>query len=492
MKRLRLLLLWVLVVVGTLATASIPAWSDDAKPSGGAPVFVIPISGTVEPGMAAFLRRALSDIEGRPAALIVVEMDTFGGRVDAALEMVDTLVHQPQARTVALVTQKAISAGALIALACNRLVMRHHTTIGDCAPIIYSEEGPKVVGEKFQSPLRAKFRTLARKNGYPVALAEAMVTAEMEVLAVTIDGETRYMETRDFEELDERTRERVESKITVVPEGELLTMDDTEAQELGFSAMSVSGLEEMLDRMELSGHPVERLGQSWSESLVRTIASIAPILMAIGLAALYMEFQAPGFGVPGIVGILALALVFFNQYLVGLADYTELLLIVIGLLLLGFEMFVIPGFGIAGIAALLVISAGLLLSLQDFVLPDPEFPWQQELLIRNLTQVLAAVVAAIVASIVGVRYLLPQSSRVVAGPYLEATLQEARDLSDQTRSVQVGDTGRALSFLRPSGKADIAGELLDVISEAEFIEKDATIRVVDVRGNRIVVERKPD
>ncbi|MCG6895276.1 MAG: serine protease [Desulfobacteraceae bacterium] len=472
--------------------ASVPAWTVGANPGGGAPVFVIPISGTVEPAMAAFLQRTLRDIEGRPAALIVVEMDTFGGRVDAALEMVDTLVHGPKAKTVALVTQKAISAGALIALACNRLVMRHHTTIGDCAPIIYSQEGPKMVGEKFQSPLRAKFRTLARRNGYPVALAEAMVTAEMEVLAVTIDGETRYMEAQDFEELDEETRQRVESKSTVVPKGELLTMDDAEARQFGFSSMSVSGLDEMLERMELSGHPVERLDQSWSESLVRTIASIAPILMAIGLAALYMEFQAPGFGAPGIIGILALGLVFFNQYLVGLADYTELLLIVIGLLLLGFEMFVIPGFGIAGITALLVISAGLLLSLQDFVLPDPEFPWQQELMIRNLTQVLAAVVAAIVASIVGVRYLLPKSSRLVSGPYLDATLQEARDLSDQTRTVQVGDTGLALSFLRPSGKADISGELLDVISEAEFIEKDTPIRVVDVRGNRIVVERKAD
>ena len=130
-------------------------------------LYVIPISGEVEPGMAAFLKRALNDIPDTPDTVIVVEMDTFGGRVDSALEMVDALLNIKNAKTIAYVTNKAISAGALISLAANQLVMKNNTTLGDCAPITFTNEGPKMMGEKFQSPLRAKFRTLAKRNGYP-------------------------------------------------------------------------------------------------------------------------------------------------------------------------------------------------------------------------------------------------------------------------------------------------------------------------------------
>ncbi|MBD3393885.1 MAG: serine protease, partial [Chitinivibrionales bacterium] len=143
-------------------------------------VFVVPVTGNVDPGMAAFIARGAREASTEADALLVIEMDTFGGRVDAALQIVDTLLNTP-VETVAFVKTKAISAGALIALSCRRLVMKHTTTIGDCAPIALSNEGPRMLGEKFQSPLRAKFRTIARRNGYPETLAESMVTADMQV-----------------------------------------------------------------------------------------------------------------------------------------------------------------------------------------------------------------------------------------------------------------------------------------------------------------------
>jgi membrane-bound serine protease (ClpP class) len=149
-------------------------------------VYVIPIAGEVGPGLASFLERAIRDSDNVPENIYVLEMDTFGGRVDSALQIVDLLINVPKAKTIAFVKTKAISAGALIALACRELVMRPNTTLGDCAPITYSSEGVQVMGEKFQSPLRAKFRTLARRNGYPPTLAEAMVTAEMEVYRVEL------------------------------------------------------------------------------------------------------------------------------------------------------------------------------------------------------------------------------------------------------------------------------------------------------------------
>jgi membrane-bound serine protease (ClpP class) len=454
-------------------------------------VVVIPVSGEIEPGIAAFLKRALMEVPDTPDTLIVVEMNTFGGRVDSALEMVESLIQIKQARTIAYVSDKAISAGALISLACNQLVMKHHTTIGDCAPITYSKEGPQMMGEKFQSPLRAKFRTLAKRNGYPPALAEAMVTADMEIYRVKIDGRVEYIDGLEYEELSKRDKARISEKRTVVAKGELLTMDDSEAHELGFSSMSVGGIDEMLAKMGVTGYALQRIEESWSENLVSLMVAISPILMLIGLGALYLEIKSPGFGVPGIVGILCLALVFFNQYLVGLADYTELLILITGIILLGFEMFVIPGFGIAGIAGIICITAALLLGFQDFVIPDPRLPWQKELLVDNLLKVTASVVGAFVAALAVLRYVFPRISRAVHGPYLSATLADARfDLPAEETGIQAGRTGTAVTLLRPSGKAKIDGVVYDVVSQADFIPKGSRIRVLKISGTRIIVVRE--
>ncbi len=453
-------------------------------------VFVIPAHGSVEPGMAAFIERALERANEDPEALVVLEMDTFGGRVDSALEIVDAIVNIPRGQTIAYVSKKAISAGALIALACNRLAMNHHTTIGDCAPITYSNEGPKMMGEKFQSPLRAKFRSLARRNGYPEALAESMVTAEMIVYRVVMDGETRYMDAVTWEDLPEETKKAVVRKETVVAEGELLTMDDAEAEELGFSEMSAGDIPEMLARMGIENPRIQRVEEVWSETFVRFISTVAPVLMLIGLAALYMELQAPGVGLPGAVGVICLGLVFFNQYLVGLADHTEMILLALGVLMMGYEIFVLPGFGVAGFSGIALIALSMVLAMQNFVLPDPRMPWQMDLLITNLAIVLSAFVAAFISSMLVMRYVFPSMSRYVRqGPYLVKNLGACRADSTESVLARPGDEGVAVTLLRPSGKVRIGGETVDAISEATFLEKGATVRVMAIRGNHVIVER---
>jgi membrane-bound serine protease (ClpP class) len=455
-------------------------------------VVVIPLAGTVDPGMAAYIKRALSTAASEPESLYIIEMDTFGGRVDSALQIVDTLLAAPEGKTIAYVKTKAISAGALIALACSRLFMKNNTTIGDCAPITYSNEGPKMLGEKFQSPLRAKFRTLAKRNGYPETLAEAMVTAEMTVYAVKMNGKTVYLDAQAFEDLSPDEKEKVVSKKTVVAEGELLTMDDTEAKELGFSESSVENIDDLLKRLELEKVERVRFEESWSETMVRFIGSIAPYLLMIGLAALYVEIKAPGFGVPGIIGITCLALVFLSQYMVGLADYTELLLLILGVTLLGFELFVLPGFGITGIAGLLFITAGAILALQDFVIPDPSFPWEAELLTKNVLHVLGALFMAIIIALVFLSYVLPKLSIVMDGPYLNTTLKNSRADSMETMKANVGDIGVALTFLRPSGKIKIDNNVFDVITEGEFLEKGTFVKISEIKGNRIIVSRNTE
>jgi len=453
-------------------------------------VFVVPIKGEVGPSMAAFIQRVFRDASGSPDSFFILEMDTFGGRVDSALQIVDVLLDISRRKTIAFVRNKAISAGALIALACHELVMRPNTTIGDCAPITYANEGPKMMGEKFQSPLRAKFRTLAKRNGYPQVLAESMVTAEMEVYQVEMNNKIFYMDSLAFTDLTQKEKEKVISKKTVVAKGQLLTMDDKEALHYGFSKMSVSNIEDMFTQMGIDDYEIIRLEKNWSERLGALISSIAPVLMIIGLAALYIELRAPGFGIPGITGILCLGLVFLNQYLVGLADYTELLLIVLGIALLGMEIFVIPGFGMAGISGLICIGAGMILSFQDFIVPDPSFPWQKEILTENIIQILGSFIAAFIISLLFLRYIFPRLETIVEGPYLSTTLANSRAQSEDVRMLHVGNSGVAMTFLRPTGKARFGNEMHDVLTEGEFIEKDTPLVVAAIKGNRIIVARK--
>ncbi len=455
-------------------------------------VYVVPIAGEVGPGLASFLERAIRDSDNLPQNIYVLEMDTFGGRVDSALQIVDVLINVPKAKTIAFVKNKAISAGALIALACRELVMRPNTTLGDCAPITYSSEGVQVMGEKFQSPLRAKFRTLARRNGYPPTLAEAMVTEEMEVHRVELDGKVLYIDSQALADLSPAEKESIISQKTVVPQGELLTMDDEEALQFGFSKMSAATIDIMLAEMGIGDYEIIRIEQNWSEKLGTLIARFAPLLMLIGMAALYTELKAPGFGVPGLVGIVCLGLVFLNQYLVGLADYTELLLISIGIVLLAMEVFVFPGFGLAGIGGMFLIGIGMVLSFQDFVVPDPSFPWQQQLLISNIIKVTGSLVVALVTALFVLRYIMPRLGTVVAGPYLGTTLADSRAVSTETTTLSIGDAGVALTMLRPAGKGLFHNEMYDVLTEGEFIDKGTALIIREIKGNRIIVAVKGD
>ncbi len=458
--------------------------------SSGRKVYVIPIFGTVDAGMAAFMERAYQQVSKDPCGLVVIKIDTFGGRVDSALEIVDILLRIPEDRSIAFVDKKAISAGALIALACGDLVMRPATTIGDCAPISYTQEGVEMKGEKFQSPIRAKFRALAKRNGYPELLAEAMVTPEKVVYAVEMDGKRLFMDAHDYEDLRPADKERITSKKTVVAEGELLTMDASEALDLGFSKMTADGVDEMLREMGIEDYDQVPIEQTWSETMVRFIESIAPVLLMIGLAALYMEMKAPGFGLPGIIGITCLAIVFLNQYLVGLADYLELLIIVLGLILVGIEVFVLPGFGVAGFAAVICIAVGMILAFQGFVLPDPAVPWEGELLLHNIAVVIGAYLAAFLIVLFFLRYVLPLFSSSREGPYLKTSLKDAHADSSETGRIQVGDAGVALTYLRPAGKANFHDDLFDVVTEGEFMPKGTPIIVSAVKGNRIIVSRR--
>ena len=455
-------------------------------------IFVVPVEGDVEPAMAEFISRALREASEYPDALIILEMDTFGGRVDAAFQIVDTILNAPRGKTIAFVKTKAISAGSLIALACSELVMKPNTTIGDCAPIAITNEGPQMLGEKFQSPLRAKFRTLAKRNGFPEVLAEAMVSPDMAVFKVTMHDSSFYIDSAGLADLSPDVKKAVTDKKTIVKKGQLLTMDDVEAKQLGFSKMSVGSIEALLAARHIADYQIVRYRENWSEALVRFISLIGPVLLIIGFAALYIEYKTPGLIVPGIIGALCLGLVFFGQYMVGLATYTELLIIVLGVILMGIEIFVLPGFGIAGVAGIGCIVIGLILSFQDFVIPSPSMPWQLKELVGNIGRVLGSFIVAFMGGILFIRFVIPSFSKVVQGPYLSATLESSHADSDAIVDVKEGDEGEVVTSLRPSGKARIGDRVFDVVTEGGFIEKGAGIVVITISRSKIIVSRKKE
>jgi len=440
--------------------------------------------------MAAYIKRALEEIKDETDAVFVFKMDTFGGRVDAALDIVDMISNIPKGKTIAFVEKRAISAGALIALSSNLLFMKENTIIGDCAPIIQTQKGQEMAGEKVQTVLRAKFRALAKKNNYPVVLAQSMVTIDMEVYEVVMDGQKTVMGKKAYDDLTEDEKKQIKSKKTIVAKGELLTMHDAEAFDLGFSKKTVKDINEALSFLGYESLDIITINESWSESFVRFLQPFLPILMLIGIGAIYTEIKAPGFGIPGITGIICLGLVFFSQYLVGLADYTELLLLLVGVLLLGVEVLVLPGFGAAGISGLIAIAAGLVLSFQGFVVPDPSLPWEGTLLIKNLAQVLGSFMFAFLISLFMIRFVLPRLSKIVKGPYLEATLSQSHVDATTALSVKPGDTGIAYSFLRPSGKIMINNKKIDAITQGEFIDQGTIVVIDRIDRNRVIVKPK--
>lgn len=298
------------------------------------------------------------------------------------------------------------------------------------------------------------------------------------------------MDASKFGELTEGEKKGLQKR-TVVSKGELLTMDDAEALEYGFSKATAGSLETVFEKLGIAPVSVTRIEQTWSESMVRFIDSILPFLLMIGLGCLYVEIKTPGFGIPGYIGIICLTLVFLNQYLVGMADYIEFLLLLAGAALMFIEMFVLPGFGIAGYTALLLITAGLVLALQGFVIPAPDAPWEAEIFIENIIEVLGSLIFAVIAGLLFLRFVMPKIPQPSdGGAFLKKTLANARVETDNASIVRPGDEGIAKTTLRPSGKAVFSGNVVDVVTYGEFIQKGTPVKVSEVRDNRVIVEKK--
>jgi membrane-bound serine protease (ClpP class) len=439
------LLLWASLLV------AVPLHAQASRPV----VYVIAIDGTIDLGLAPFLARTLREAESAGAAAVLLDINTLGGRVDAALAIRDTLISSP-VRTIAFIAPRAISAGALIALASETTVIASGGTIGAAMPVSGGTGPPQAADEKTVSYLRKEFGATAERRGRPAAFAEAMVDADVEIP-------------------------------DVIGKGKLLTLTATEALRHKVVEHQANTREEALVAVGLAGAQLRVMSATWAETLVRGVTHpvISSLLMTVGLLGILIELRTPGFAVPGSLGVLSLGLFFWGHWLVQLAGWEELLLVGVGLVLVGLEIFVIPGFGVAGLAGIGALMAGLGLML---VGAGATFA----VVVGALGQVALALVLAIAAALVLLRLLprLPFGRQLVLETDMDAADGYA-SAPPQDRLL-LGHSGYALSPLRPSGLAMIDRHRVDVVSDGSYIEAGARVEVTRVNGNRIVVRAMDD
>ncbi|MGH7461203.1 MAG: NfeD family protein [Longimicrobiales bacterium] len=412
-------------------------------------VYRIPIRGVIELGLAPFVERSIRDAERQNAAAIILELETPGGRVDAAQRVVRAL-QDTRIPTYAFVNQHAFSAGAFIALAADGIYMRPGSVMGAATPV--DQTGTKAP-EKIVSAMRSEMRALAQLRGLDPAVAEGMVDETIEVPGVK-------------------------------PRGQLLTLTDREAVRLRY-AVAAGDIPAVLQSIGAAGATVITAHTNWAENLVRFLTNpmVAPLLLSLGFLGLIVELKAPGLGLAGATGLVCLGLFFGSHYLVGLAGLEEILVLIVGAALIIVEAFVLPGFGVFGIAGIIAILGSVYLSLVGSLSTPTDHGMAAAILSTALLVVLVGA-WAIVRS-------LPRSGRFARSGLMlgNATDRETGYISATVRTELVGSTGVALTDLRPSGTAEVGDERLDVVADGEWISAGTPIKVVRSEGYRHIVKR---
>ncbi|MGP0593120.1 NfeD family protein [Nitrospira sp. T9] len=419
-------------------------------------VFVAPIEGVIDLGLAPFVQRVLDEATAAGAKAVILEINTFGGRVDAAVLIRDALLNS-KVLTVAFINKRAISAGALISLASEKIAMADGGTIGAATPVQIGLPGSPAqpVEEKTVSYMRKEFRATAEQRNRPPLVAEAMVDADVVVP-------------------------------DLIGKGKLLTLTTKEALQADIADFQANSLEAVLESVNLADADIRYASETWAESLVRFLTHpvVSSLLMTVGILGIMLEMRMPGFGVPGALGLISLALFFWGHGLVQLAGLEEFLLVGLGLILVGLEIFVIPGFGIAGILGIMALMGGLGLSLIG-----TGATWDS--MLSALGQVAFSILVAIIATLILLRYFprLPYGRRLILETNLQA--QEGYESSPEADHRWLGKQGIAMSDLHPSGIARFDRERVDVVSDGTFIDAGQPLEVVRIDGNRVVVRLAP-
>jgi membrane-bound serine protease (ClpP class) len=402
-------------------------------------VYVVPIEETVEKGLFAFLKRAVTTAEDEQAAAIIFEVNTPGGAVDAAGE-IGKLLSSTEVRTIAFVNKQALSAGAYISLNADEIYMVPGSTIGSAA--IINQQG-NTAGKKAESYWFAAMKSAANQSNRDPIYALAMADESIDL--------PKYGAGK----------------------GKLLTLTPEQAVEVGYSEGTVANLDELLSKLGYADAEVRTVEESFAEKIARFITHpvVVPILLSLGSLGLVMELYSPGFGFPGFIGISSLLMFFYGHMVAGLAGYETLILFVIGIGLVLLEFFV-PG-GIVGVIGAISILASLFLATDN--------------IIHMGISILISIGISILASIIMIRVFGKKMSLFRKIILTDSTRTESGYVSNRNRTELLGHEGVTLTTLRPAGTVLIGQERIDVVSEGEYIPKDHKVKVIAVEGARIVV-----
>lgn len=437
----------ILLLLMAFMLVFIPQTGADAK---GELVYVVPVEGTIEKGLTEMMKKAFLEAETEGASLVILEIDSPGGFVNAA-EDIEKLLQKQEMPVIAYVTGGALSAGALIAFSADELIMAPGTTIGAAEPRIGSEKADEKIVSAWSGRLAARASRAAEKNG------------------------------RDPEQAAELARAMVDVDLAIpglVETGKLLTLTDKQAVDLGLSDGTASTIDELLLQKGVADAWVERYQVSLAESIARWVTSpmVMPILLTLGIAGLVIEVFTIGFGIPGTIGVAALSLYFGGSILTGLSGWEAILIFMLGLVLLAVEVLILPGFGVAGVVGIASIITSIVMAA-----PNLE---------QAVISLVLALVGTIVLLILSIK-LMP--TRKVWKKLVLGTKQQKDSgyTAPETSLVALlGAEGTTLTVLRPAGTAEINDERIDVVAEGSFIPNNTIIKVVKVEGTRVVVREK--
>lgn len=427
----------LLLVLGL--TCILLSGNNETSAAGRDVVHVIPIEGDIDLGLVPYLDRSLGSAQDEGALAVILDINTFGGRVDGATQLKDLIFAAPLP-TAAFVHNRAWSAGALITLAADHIIMAPGSSIGAAEPRI----GDEPADEKTVSALREEFAATAEATGRDARLAAAMVDADIAIP-------------------------------DVISSGKLLSLSAQQALELGLADVILTNHQEIIDYL---GYPQAELiffAPTTAEKISRFVTNplVSPLLLTIGFTGLVIELYTAGWGISGTIGLLSLGLYFGGHLVAGLAGWWVVGLFLAGVFLLLLELLVIPGFGVVGISGIIAILSSILLATGD--------------LVRAITYLVVALGATVLLIVFLWRYITKTHRWrwLILGDRLdrEHGYVAPRDLRSLT-----GKEGIALTPLRPAGTAEIEGERQDVISEGTFISVGTKIRVIRVEGGRVLVQ----
>lgn len=440
------MLLLALSLTAGWSTAKAETQVTPVKTTEGYSVYVIPVDMTVESGLASFLDRALSEAEEANAALAVLEIDTPGGRLTSA-EAIGERIRSSNVPTMAFIKGKAASAGAFIALSADRIYMAPGSTIG--AAMVVNEAGEAVDSPKIVSHWSSEMKSAAEMNGRDGQIALGMVDPHLVV---------------DMKALN-RTKQR----------GEIISLSADDALKTGYAEGKAATAKEAIAAEGLAELTIVRESPTLAERVSQTLTSpaVMTLLLIVGIAGVLIELFVPGFGVPGIVGLLSFGLYFFGQQVAGFAGRESIVLFVAGIVFIVLEMFV-PSFGILGLLGGAGIVSGVVTAAYDTGNAFESL---------GLALLIALVLVVIVAYIFRRRGVW---NRFILHDRL--TTEQGYVPSGDGRERLVGMSGTTLSPLRPAGVADIDGKRIDVITSGEFVPAGRRIEVVSADGTRIVVK----